>query len=114
MLRTSTVGGFGFQAAVELLIDHGYWLHRPDFVQCAVTVHTDQEATVDWAEAWRFCDHADASDSQLCVLRMACSFADPTFKVGLGEASCLDHRNLNLVRDAFYTVMFGEEAPATP
>ena len=114
VLRTSTVGGFGFQAAVELLVDHNYWLHRADFVNSAVTVDSDEQATIDWAEAWSFCDRAEASDSQLCVLRMACSFADPTFKVGLGEVGCLEHRNLNLIRDAFYAATFGVEASATP
>ncbi len=114
VLRTSTVGGFGFQAAVELLVDHDYWLHRADFVEATVTVATDEQATIDWAEAWRFCDQTEATNAELCILRMACSFADPSFKVGLGEVGCLDHRNLNLLRDALYTVMFGVEAPATP
>lgn len=113
VLRTSTVGGFGFQAAVELLVDHNYWLNRADFVEVAVAVDTDEQATIDWAEAWRFCDQTEASDAELCILRMACSFADPNFKVGLGEVGCLDQRNLNLLRDALYIVMFGVEAPAT-
>ena len=114
VLRTSAVGGFGFKAAVELLVSHDYWLRRADFVEATVTVDTDEQATIDWAEAWSFCTQAEASDAELCVLRMACSLADPSFKVGLGEVGCLDHRNLNLLQDALYTVMFGVEAPATP
>lgn len=114
VLRASAVGGFGFQAAVELLVSHDYWLHRAEFVEATVSIDTDGQATIDWTEAWSLCARAEASDAELCVLRMACSFADPSFKVGLGEVGCLDHRNLNLLQDALYTVMFGVEAPATP
>ncbi len=114
VLRNSTVGGFGFQAAVELLIDHDFWLHRADFVEAAVIVRTDEQATINWVEAWSFCDRTEGSAAELCVLRMACSLADPSFKVGLGEVGCLDHRNLNLLRDALYILMFGVEAPITP
>jgi len=113
VLRSSAVGGFGFEAAVELLVDHDVWLHRPDFAEAAVTVH-DGQARVDWAEAWAFCNRAEAPAAELCVLRIACSLADPSFKVGLGEVGCLDHRNLHLVQEALYTAMFGVEAPATP
>lgn len=113
-LRASAVGGFGFVAAVELLVDHDFWLRRSDFVETAVTVQADDLARIDWTEAWAFCDRAQASAAELCVLRMACSLADPSFKVGLGEVGCLGHRDLHRVQDALYTAMFGVEAPATP
>lgn len=114
VLRDSAVGGFAFQAAVELLVEHGFWLEQTDFVEQVITIHPDGHATVDWAEAWAFSDHADTPVSEQCVLRMACSFADPSLQVGLGEVRCLDHRNLHLIQDALYTAMFGPEAPATP
>jgi len=114
VLRISPVGGFGFVAAVELLVGHDYWLQRPDFLEAAVTVHSADQARIDWTEAWAFCDRAQGSEAELCILRMACSFADPSFKVGLGEVGCLDHQTLCLVQEALFTAMFGVEAPATP
>jgi hypothetical protein len=113
LLRESAVGGFAFQAAVELLVEHGFWLEQTDFVAQVITIHADGHATVDWGEAWAFSDQADEPESEQCVLRMACSFADPSLQVGLGEVRCLDHRNLHLIQGALYTTMFGPDAPAT-
>ena len=94
-------------------VEHGFWLEQTDFVAQVITIHADGHATVDWGEAWAFSDQADEPESEQCVLRMACSFADPSLQVGLGEVRCLDHRNLHLIQGALYTTMFGPDAPAT-
>ncbi|UVS81809.1 hypothetical protein [Actinokineospora sp. UTMC 2448] len=84
-LRAQAAGVNSLEAAVGLLIEHGTWLHHPDF-RAFVTYHPDSGlASIDWANV----AHALArgtvlgsSNSALQVLGIACELAGHSLPFG--------------------------------
>src|SRR5919206_4978256 len=87
MLRAWAAGLYPSEAAVELLIAHGSWMRRRDFLTALVDVVDDgwgprgevvPTASVDWERVEGFLAHAHASSSEAAVLRLAASLAGTT------------------------------------
>ena len=104
-LRACADGLLPNQAGVELLIDHGRFLHRADFRQRFVDVFTNdglELAEINWAKAITAMDRQEfaCSGSEARVLRLAASIADG-IPVDLREAlTGLDTANLNRLTTA--------------
>jgi hypothetical protein len=101
-LRTGAEGSLSDEAAVELLIDHGCWLHRTDFVSAAIDVTPGLDdanprlSFVDWSAAL----DADlpASSSERQMLSIAAELAGVDSGRPLGQLiTGLDERNTALV-----------------
>jgi len=100
-------GLFTVEAAVELLIGHGSWLGRADFLEMAVEfgggiVDGAVLAAVDWeaAVAGLESGRLPCSSSEGEMLRVAASIAGGV-RLDLGSALCgLDERNVTLVAAA--------------
>ncbi|MQB02245.1 MAG: hypothetical protein GEU78_18715, partial [Actinobacteria bacterium] len=100
-------GLFRAEAAVELLIGHGFWLCRNDFLDVAVefgrgVVDGSPMAAVDWERAAAALEagRLPCSDSEAQMLRLAVSIADGV-PLDLGRAvSGLDEHNIVLVAAA--------------
>jgi hypothetical protein len=111
---------YATEAAVELLIGHGAWLGRDDFV--AVFVETGvgwSDATsmawVDWSGAVAALDvgRLACCDSEAGVLRVAASIAE-AIPVALGGALVgLDEANMLLVARAVVHAAGGRDAAAS-
>lgn len=102
LLRNHAAGARAAEAAVALLVEHGYWLGRSDFrAEC---VHVDREARtawVDWPAAAGFAEHADCAAAQDRVLRFAAALAGQPVPHTMPELlSGLDDRSSRLVVDA--------------
>jgi hypothetical protein len=97
------------EAAVELLIGHGTWLRRGDFLEMAVEfsegfVDGGLRAAVDWESAVGGLDSGrlPCSSSEDQMLRVAASIADGV-RLDLRSAlSGLDERNVGLVAAAVW------------
>ena len=64
------------RAAVELLIEHDFWLRRADFTRACI-FRSGREAYVDWVAARAFTDAgAVASTSEMAVLDLAVALVD--------------------------------------
>lgn len=96
------------EAAVSLLIGHGRWLQRRDFVDQFVTMVGEADGTntpmavVEWAAAVTALDEGrlPCSSSEEQVLHLAASLGGGP-AVDLGDALCgLDKANLTLVAEA--------------
>jgi hypothetical protein len=82
-LRAWARGSGRVEAAVELLIAHGVWLRRADFLDCCVTDFDGVErdgteaamADVDFDAVDGFLGLVDCTPSEACVLRIAASLA---------------------------------------
>ena len=100
-LRVWAKGLFSTEAAVELLIGHGPWLYREDFVEIAVEFGRGiadgaAMAAVDWEAAVAALDagRLPCSGGEGRILRLAASIADGV-PVDLRSAlSGLDERNI--------------------
>ena len=112
MLRAWAAGLYTSEAAVELLIAHGIWLRRRDFLTAAVAAVDDgwtrdgaaPMASIDFDAALALLDdeHTHASTSEAGILRLVASLADPAFPAW-PLAACvpgLDATNAGLVLDA--------------
>jgi hypothetical protein len=105
-LRAWADGDAARSAAVELLIRHGVWLTRADFILAAVSVVSDAPesepfATIDWETAYATASRLPCSPSEEAALRIACSLASRNCPVVLGEAVVrLDSHNRALVSAA--------------
>jgi hypothetical protein len=103
-LRAWAKGLFSAEAAVELLIGHGSWLCREDFLEVAVEfgrgfVNGSVMAAIDWeaAIAGLEAGRLPCSSSEEQMLRLAASIADGV-RVELGSAlSGLDEHNIAVV-----------------
>ncbi|MGH9222853.1 MAG: hypothetical protein ACRD2W_03415, partial [Acidimicrobiales bacterium] len=112
-------GVYCAEAAVGLLIGHGRWLGRSNFVDQFVTMVDETDATspmaaVDWPAAVAGLEEGrlPCSSSEGQVLRLAASIADGP-PVDLGAALCgLDTANLALVGEA--VLHAGGHPPVTP
>lgn len=70
------------RAAVELLIEHGLWLRRQDFVRAAVRKNGD--TWIDWQEAREFVDAgARASTSEMAILDLAVALGEDRFRFNI-------------------------------
>lgn len=106
-LRSGARGVCAAQAGIELLIRHATWLHRSDFRDRFVHLHTaitgdTQMAAIDWPAAITALDTGDLphSGGEGRVLRLAASLIDG-IPVDLHDALIgLDSRNLDLVSQA--------------
>jgi hypothetical protein len=87
MLRAWAAGLYASEAAVELLIAHGSWLCRRDFLASLVDAVDDgwgprgavvPMASVDWERAEAFLTEAYAASSEIAMLRLAASLAGVT------------------------------------
>ncbi|HWG00827.1 MAG TPA: hypothetical protein VG164_03120 [Trebonia sp.] len=76
------------RAAVELLISHGYWLHRDDFA-AACTETFRGETSIDWTHAREFAEEAPGcSTLQRRLLLLAAAIGGDDF--GLSKTSDQD------------------------
>jgi hypothetical protein len=103
MLRAWAEGLPSAQAAVELVIAHGVWTRRLDFLGTLVDAvsdgwgragTTEPMASIDWDGVEDFLATAPASSSEIAVLRLAASLAGAKVGVPLRDmTSCLDDTN---------------------
>jgi hypothetical protein len=110
MLRAWAAGLYPSEAAVELLIAHGRWLRRRDFLACLVDAVDDgwgprgevvHMASIDWERVEAFLAQAGASSSEAAVLRFAASLAGvPGGPSVLEMTAGLDDVNAGLVLEA--------------
>jgi hypothetical protein len=106
-LHAAAAGLHHDQAGTGLLISHGCFLHRDDFIPFVHTATSisDQAtllARIDWHAATSALDHGQipASSSETSILRLAASLA-AGHPVSLRDTiPGLDQRNLNLVTTA--------------
>ncbi|MGR6924272.1 hypothetical protein ACU635_59265 [[Actinomadura] parvosata] len=103
-----TLGATGLpsvQAGVELLIDTGIWLHRPDFVEQFITIDTSVAtalAFIDWEAAIAALDagRLPCSGGERAVLRIAAGMSGG-IPLDLRDAlTSLDRINLALTATA--------------
>jgi hypothetical protein len=75
------------RAAVELLIEHDFWLRRPDFVRACV--HRDsRQAWIDWAAAREFINAgAVASSSEMAILDLATALGENRYRLSIMGAA---------------------------
>ena len=112
-LRAWPSGSWGTEAAVELLVRHGYWLDRDDFLHAAVwcpqvddaeadLVRVDPFVGIDWALATAFAaGPPPASGTDLGVLRVAISVASHRQLLALtDELAGLDEATMRLILTA--------------
>ena len=82
-LREQAAGEYRGEAAAELLIRHGVWTRRRDFLAACVSADDDgwtrdgtaTLAAVDWEKAAIWAERALASSSERAVLTLACQLA---------------------------------------
>lgn len=106
-LRNQAQGIYCLQAAAELLITHGTWLHRTDFTGQFVTLNhglTDgrQIAVIDWPAAITAltAGHLPCSASEQRMLRLIASIADG-IPVDLQQTlTGIDDHNIQLLLQA--------------
>lgn len=101
LLRRRATGSYADEAAVELLIAHGVWLERRDFLTACVDYDHDGHDPVVWAD-WHtvpaFLESAPCSTSEARVLRLAAELAGIDTGRPLADLLCgLDDRNSGLV-----------------
>jgi hypothetical protein len=119
VLRAHAEGLYCLQAAVGLLIGHGHWLCREDFVGRFVQLMPDTDSgaglgMVRWRAAVRALDagRLSCSDSEGYLLRIAASIAEGVV-VDLREClSTLDGVNVGLVARAVLAAGGDHEAAA--
>lgn len=71
------------RAAVQLLIEHEFWLRRADFTQACVH-GTQREAWIDWDAARGFVDaDAVASTSQMAILDLAVALGENRYRLSI-------------------------------
>src|SRR5262249_5799375 len=63
------------RAAAELLIEHDFWLRRPDFIQACVR-RSSREAWIDWTQAREFIDAGAVASSEMAVLDLATALGE--------------------------------------
>lgn len=79
-------------AAEGLLIEHGFWLRRPDFRDCVLYDDEDGTALIRWWKVREFLNSDPrASTSELAILDLACALGEDRFKLtAMGHA----HRDM--------------------
>jgi hypothetical protein len=116
-LRVWAKGLLTYEAAVELLIGHRWWLVRDDFlvyVERCCGFHGESMAAIDWRAAWAALEdgHLPGSRGEGQVLRVAVSIAEGV-PIDLRDvATCLDAVNSGLVARAVLAAGGHREAAA--
>jgi hypothetical protein len=116
-LRAWAKGLFTYEAAVELLIGHRWWLVRDDFlgyVEPCRGFHGESMAAIDWWAAWTALEdgHLPCSSGERQILRVAASIAEGA-PIDLRDAvSCLDEVDSVLVARAVLAAGGYREAAA--
>jgi hypothetical protein len=75
------------RAAVELLIEHDFWLRRADFTrEC---LHRDgRQAWIDWRDAREFVEcGARASTSEMAILDLAVALGENRYRLSIMGAA---------------------------
>ncbi|MEC3977873.1 hypothetical protein [Amycolatopsis sp. H20-H5] len=95
----------GNRAAVRLLIEHDFWLHRKDFLEPCVHVDRHGMAWVSWPTAGELLERAefDVPDSALALLDFAICLAEDAFRL-----SRLEPANRALVVGAVIVAVGGD------
>ena len=96
-LRAGAEGLYTLEAAAGLIIAHGTWLSRDDFIR--FIYHGAGTAAIDWETAIGALDAGElpSSGGEKRMLRLAASLADRA-PVSLGEAvTGIDDRNVDLL-----------------
>ena len=91
------------KAAVELLINHDYWLRRRDFIDTAVLGIEEGGAYIAWSKAREAYDRGDfdrASTTELSVLDLAIAIGEDRYKF-----TSLGSYNRQIVVDAIATAL---------
>ena len=111
-LRATARGSYGTEAAVELLIGHGTWLRRNDFLNHVVEYGNDTGGTaithawIPWEDIPTFLTRARCAGSEARILRLATELAGVDSGVPLVELLAqLDDTNAALVLDAIAHVL---------
>jgi hypothetical protein len=109
-LRAEAEGIYATEAAVELLIRHGVWLRREDFLDALVRYEAHCAdvplAQIFWREVPDFLDRARCSGSEARILRLATELNGVDTGVALADLlSSLDDANSQLVIDAITHVL---------
>jgi hypothetical protein len=74
------------RAAVELLIEHGFWLRRADFTRACM--RRDSVTWIDWDAARRFVDQgAVASTSEMAILDLAVALGENRYRLSIMGAA---------------------------
>jgi hypothetical protein len=75
------------RAAVGLLIEHDFWLRRPDFTRACVH-RSGREARIDWQAARAFADAGPgASTSELAILDIAVALGENRYRLSIMGAA---------------------------
>ena len=103
-LRAQAEGAYTTEAAIELLIGHGTWLARNDFLNTLVEYGGDDTtpayAWISWQDVPAFLDRAQCSGSEARILRLACELWGFNSGVPLADnLTLLDDTNAALVLD---------------
>ena len=101
-LRAGAEGLYTLEAAAGLIIAHGTWLSRDDFIR--FIYHGAGTAAIDWEAAADALDAGElpSSGGEKRMLRLAASLADRA-PVSLGEAIAgIDDRNVGLLVKAIH------------
>ncbi len=110
-LRAQARGSYGTEAAVELLIGHGTWLRRNDFLNHLIEYAGDNDATVTnawiaWGNVPAFLDRTGRSGSEARILRLACELWGYITHLPLAaNLAQLDDTNAALVLDAITYIL---------
>ena len=105
-LRAQAAGVYTTEAAIELLISHGTWLDRNDFLNQLVEYGGDNDANptyawITWQNVPAFLDRAHCSGSEARILRLACELWGYSSGLPLADnLTQLDDTNAALVLDA--------------
>lgn len=116
-LRNQAQGAYCLEAAAELLIAHGTWLHRNDFTAEFITLHREladgrQMAIIDWPAAISTltAGHLPCSGERR-MLRLIASIADG-IPVDLQDTlTSIDDHNIQLLLQA---VLHASGRPPSP
>lgn len=100
----NTPNGANDGAAIELLIAHGTWLGRRDFIDECLEQGThpdgDPYLFVNWELVPAFLEDASCSSSEARMLAIAAELAGITTGRTLADLVCLDQRHTGLVAAA--------------
>ena len=110
-LRAGAEGLYTLEAATGMIIAHGTWLSRDDFIR--FIYHGARTSAIDWETAIDALDAGELpSSGEKRMLRLAASLADQA-PVSLGEAiTGIDDRNVGLLVKAIHHAAGGRQFPA--
>ena len=75
------------RAAVELLIEHDFWLRRADFTRACI-FRSGREAYVNWVAARAFVDAGTvASTSEMAILDLAVALGENRYRLSIMGAA---------------------------